>query len=251
MMDIWTTSSEKHLSKLAYQLSRCAYSMGFCLGDGYLQTYSAQKGGKWYALQVMRMGKPDRDVLERVQAEIEDVFGVKYAITPRILASGLQFYQLHAYRRDIFDFFAINTAMKTAIPEPYFSAPDNIKRDLVAGLMDSDGWISHRLMGENSERWDLGFGSTKRDLVAGLAAIMRSVGVKVGTMGEYKKDDYRLFYRIHPNVRSFVESGCYFHSARKAQKLADCQRYMLGSETLYAAPSSQGEDKVRQVVKAA
>lgn len=234
----WTISSEKYAVELVDQLSRCAYSVGQVLGDGHIQSYRVQKKGKWYPLQMVRIGTEDRDALERVRDEVEAVFGPKYAIMDyRVLKSGKVFYQVHLYRRDIFDFFAINTAMKTKIPDMYFSAPDAVKKELIAGLLDSDGYVSHRKFA-NHEQWIVGFANTKRELVEGMAALLKSLGVKVGKIGETTKGEYRVVYRIAPNIRSFVEAGCYFRVARKAKKLNDCLDYMLGSETMYAAPSS-------------
>lgn len=234
-MDMSAISSEKLEAELREQLWACAYTMGVFLGDGNLHAYTAQKNGKWYPLQCVRFGKPDLDSLERVQQEIETVFGKRYALMKRKLESGLDFHILHAYRRDIFDFFAVNTANKTKIPDPYFSAPEAVRQALISGLMDSDGYVSYRETPHR--RWEVGFGNSERDLVAGLASLLRGLGVKVGGIGEYQKGEYRLMYRINPNVRSFVEAGCNFYAARKASKLSECLSFMLGSETLYAAPS--------------
>lgn len=234
-MDMSAISSEKHDADFQEQLWSVAYTMGFFLGDGNLHSYTAQKNGKWYPLQCVRFGKPDLDALQRVQDEIANVFGARYALMKRKLKSGIDFHILHAYRRDIFDFFATNTAMKTKIPDAYFTAPDEVKRALIAGLMDSDGYVSHTDT-EVSFMWQLGFGNTERELVSGLASLLKSLGVKVGVIGEHQKAEYRLLYRIRPNVRSFIEAGCNFHCARKKEKLSECLAYMLGSETTNAAP---------------
>lgn len=234
----WAIRSEKHEDQLDDQLRRMAYTIGVVLGDGYLQSYSAQKNGKWYPLQVVRVGKPDLDTIERVRDQIEAVFGARYAIMPKTLKSGLTFYQLHAYRRDIFEFFATNTALKTKIPEFFFSADADTKREMIAGLMDSDGYISERPDPKGVTRWNIGFSNTKRDLVSGLAALMSSLGVKIGKVCEYQKAEYALLYSINPNLRSFTDAGCYFRAERKAKKLSNCTNFMLGSETLHAAPST-------------
>lgn len=241
-MDISAISSEKHHE----QLSRTAYSIGFILGDGYLQHYSAVKKGKRYPFQCIHVGKPDLDVVERVRDEIEATFGVKYAVFKQTLASGLPFYNLRAYRRDVFDFFAINTRYKAEIPKFFFSAPKDIKRDLIAGLMDSDGHISQSTQ---KNWWQIGFGMTNREIVSGAANIMRSLGVKVGQIGECQQGDYRLFYRIRPNIRSFIEAGCYFHAERKTERLKAWESHVLGSETTSAAPVTPGEGIVRHASK--
>lgn len=236
-------SSEKYDE----QLANTAYSVGFILGDCYLQSYSVVKNGKRYPAQCVRIGKPDLDAIERVRCEVKSCFDVEYAVMPRVLASGIVFHQLYLWRKDVFEFFSVNTAFKSKIPEFYFSANDNIKRDFVAGLMDSDGYIAQRFDGS---RWQVGFGMTNREIVAGAASIMRSLGVKVGSIGEDKKGDYRIVYRINPNIRSFIEAGCYFHAARKSDRLANCKAYLLGSETSNAASAPPDEGIVQHIAKA-
>lgn len=232
-------SSEKHDECLFKQLGDCSYSIGAFLGDGNLHAYTAVKNGKRYPLQCVRWGSDDYDMITRIQDEIETFFGKRYAIFERTLKSGKPFWILHAYRREIFDFFAVNTAQRTEIPHYFFSAPFEQKKALIEGMMDSDGYISEREF-DTYTRYEIGFGNTTRVMVEQLAALMRGLNVKVGAIGEYKKGDYVSMWRINPNMRSFLEAGLNFHVERKRHKLERAISYMLGSETLYAKPASSG-----------
>ena len=236
------------MEELDRQLYALAYTVGAFLGDGNLHAYTAVKNGKRYPLQVVQFGTEDKDMLEVVQEEIEQEFGPKYAIFPIRLKSGSEFWRMNVYRRDIFDFLAVNTYNRAAIPQIYFSAPSVIKRQLICGLMDSDGHITSRTM--PSIRWEVGFGNTNYALTAGVASLLRSLGVKVGKIGTYQKGEYRVMYRIHPNMRSFAEAGPFFQVRRKAKKLERCISYLSGSETIHAAPVTSGEDMVQPEVKA-
>jgi hypothetical protein len=80
---------------------------------------------------------------------------------------------------------------------------------------------------------------------------MRSLGVKVGRLGQYEKGQYMSMYGISPNIRSFVDAGLYFSSSRKASKLQEYKIHVLGSETLHAASTTIDEDKVQHASKVA
>jgi len=188
-------------------------------------------------------------MLERVNDEFEAVFGKRYAITSRILKSGMEFWLLSVYRRDIFEFFAVNTANRTLVPDAYFRASDDVKRRLIGGMMDSDGYISERVH-DTFTQWTVGFANTNRGMVEAVASILRSMGVKVGIIGETKKGDYRTVYRIGPNMKTFAQAGPFFHVQRKKEKFDRCIAYLSGSETMYAAPGTSGEDIVQHAAKA-
>jgi intein/homing endonuclease len=231
-MDTWTISSEKYHE----QLSQTAYSIGFILGDGCFHSASElHENGKWYSRRSIQIAKQDLEPIERVRDEIASTFGIKYSVFERKPEKGLLIYHLRAARRDVFDFFSVNTSFKAIIPQFYFSADDDVKRDLIAGLMDSDGYIAYSLVKAKYPQWQLGFAMTKREIVAGAANIMRSLGVKVGKIGEYEKGRYRNMHAIYPNIRSFIDAGFYFHSSRKNAKIQSYLDHVLGSETLHAA----------------
>jgi hypothetical protein len=242
-MDMPEISREKYHE----QLSQTAYSVGFILGDGcFYQVSEKHKNGKWYSRKSVQVAKRDKDAIERVRDEIEKVFGIGYSVFPGKRERYLTLYHLRAARRDVFDFFSINTQFKAIIPQFYFSASDNVKRDLIAGLMDSDGYIMKH---QTNNQWQLGFAMTKREIVAGAANIMRSIGVKVGKIGKYDKGSYQSMYGINPNIRSYIDAGCYFHSSRKSSRLQAYLEHVLASETLHAASVLSDEDKVLRVSK--
>ena len=124
-MDMSAISSEKYHE----QLSQTAYSVGFILGDGcFYHASEKHENGKWYSRRSVQVAKQDMDAIERVRDEIEATFEVKYSVFKRMPNNGLQIHHLRVARRDVFDFFSINTHFKAKIPEFYFSAPKEIKR---------------------------------------------------------------------------------------------------------------------------
>lgn len=228
-----------------------AYTVGFFLGDGCLYSgpFKSSKNGKIYFHNDVIFTCSDIEPTLRVQAQLEEVFGKKYPMQTRILPSKLPHYVVTAHRREIFDFFSVNTTMRTAIPAFYFSASKETKLELCRGLMDTDGhcaeYVDSTDKRYNIKRWTVGFNNTKIELVQGFASIMQSLGVKMGSINTLQKQGYRPNYVVRPNPRSFHEVGMSFYATRKQAKFDRYVEHVIGSETLRAAPVTTGEDIVR------
>lgn len=238
-----------------------AYTVGHFLGDGCLYSgpfISSRNGKTYYHNDVIFMCS-DAEPVTRAQEQIEQAFGKRYNIQTRTLPSGLAHYVLTAHRREIFDFFSVNTAMRAEIPSYYFSAQREDKLELCRGLMDTDGFsaefIDNGLDKRTNKRyeikrWMVGFSNTKLNIVQGIAELMQSLGVKSGKISTAQKSGYRPSYIVRFNPRSFQEAGMFFYASRKQAKFNRYVEHVLGSETLRAAPVTTGEDIVRPLAKA-
>lgn len=232
-----------------------AYAVGFFLGDGSLYSgpFISSRNGKTYFHNDVIFVKSDIEPIERVQAQIAEVFGRSYKVQTRILPSGQKHWTLTAHHRQIFEFFAVNTAMRQEIPAHYFGASREVKLELARGLMDSDGhcaeFIDRHDPKYEIKRWQLGYSGTKLAIVQGLAAILQSLKIRVGVISPAKKAGYQDCYIIHPNLRDFHQSGLFFYATRKQARVDRYLEHVLGSETLHAAPATPGEDKVQPQMK--
>jgi hypothetical protein len=240
---------------------KLAYSIGHFLGDGHLYSgpFISSRNGKTYFHNDVIFMCSDIEPVLKVQSEIEQAFGKKYNMQTRTLPSGLPHYVVTAHRREIFDFFAVNTTMRTEIPSYFHSAPDEVKLELCRGLMDTDGFSAEFI--DNSldkrsnkryeiKRWMVGFSNGKLQIVQGLASLMQSLGVKVGKISTARKAGFRDVYIIRFNPRSFHEAGMFFYASRKQAKFDRYVAHVLGSETLRAAPVTTGEDIVLPLARA-
>ena len=249
-MKDWTISSGNTVDYNLVEegISFVAYSLGAFMGDGYSRyNVMSRSKGSWYSTAVECM---DLDIIERVQREFYIVSGRDYKIQRRLLKSGKPFYFVRASCKVIFDFYNWFTCAKKEIPIEIFRATDEVKKDFLAGLLDTDGsvkftesWNGNRT--KKNPRWQLGFSSNVREVVEGVGSLLRSLGVKPGKIGEYTKGTYKTMYSIHPNMRSFIDAGCYFHCKRKADRLQDYLNHVVSSETMYAASVTTDEDIVR------
>lgn len=237
-----------------------AYSVGHFLGDGHLYSgpFISHRNGKTYYHNDVIFMCSDIEPVERVQQEIEQAFGKKYNMQTRILPSGLPHYVVTAHRREIFDFFSVNTTMRTEIPSHYFSASKEAKLEICRGLMDTDGFsaefVDDGLDKRTNKRyavkrWMVGFSNNKIQIVQGIAALMQSIGVKSGKISTARKSGFRDCYIVRFNPRSFHEAGMFFYASRKQAKFDRYVAHVLGSETLRATPVTTGEDIVLPLMK--
>lgn len=231
-MEDLAISSEKHI------YDGLAYTVGFFLGDGSLccAPFKSTKNGKIYFHNDVVFGCGDLDAIERVQQQLVSVFGKKYSIQHRRLNTGSIYYVLTAHRREIFNFFAINTSHRQAIPKYYFGAEPEIRKELCAGLMDSDGHCTETTLPDGRMRWQLGFSNGNLGLVQDTASIMQKLGVKVGNLTASKKAGFKDVHILHPNMKDFCLAEMRFHVKRKQDRLERYKSRVLGSETLRAAP---------------
>lgn len=249
-MEDWAISSGNtvDLNLVEEGLSLVAYSIGAFMGDGYSR-YNAMPLGKgsWYTTGVECM---DRDIIERVQREFYIVSGKEYSIQTRLLKTGTRMYFVRAASKTVFDFYNWFTTVKQLVPDEFFRAADEAKRDFIAGLFDTDGsvkvtetWNGNRTA--KNPRWQLGFSSTVKAVAEGVASLLRLLGVKPGSIKETARGPYRTIYTMQPNMRSFIDSGCYFHCGRKAKRIQDYLNHVVSSEAMYAASVITDEDMVQ------
>jgi hypothetical protein len=233
-----------------------AYLIGFFLGGGALYSgpFKSSRNGKTYFHNDVVFVCSDIEPVQIVQAQIEQAFGKRYNMQTRMLPSGLPHYVVTAHRREIFDFFAVNTAMRTEIPAYYFSAPRQAKIDLCQGLMDADGSCAE-FVDKTDPRYEIKrrmllFSNTKLPIIQGLASILQSLGVKVGKISVGQKKGYRDCYMIRPNPRSFHEAGMSFRASRKQAKFNRYIEHVLGSETAArTAPVKQSVDDAQAAIR--
>jgi DNA-binding transcriptional regulator WhiA len=228
-------------------IKQTAYSIGAFMGDGYSQFYVDKRG---YSCWYTELSCMDIEIVNRFAMEINSTFGTKYKIMNRILNSSTVLYTIRASRKTIFDFFNSITGNKHSLPIEIIRGELQTKLDFLAGIFDTDGtvkvtesWNGNKTA--KNPRWQIGFSSNIPELVEDIAALLNSIGVSVGRISSYKKASYKTMYSIHPNIRSFIEAGCYFEASRKQNRLRDYLSHVLSSETMYTASVTTEDDIVR------
>jgi hypothetical protein len=133
--------------------------------------------------------------------------------------------------RELCEKLVADTNDKTAIPAYVFGWPDDLKREFVAGLMDSEGFVSMNTAGTAY----MGFKSC--DVwFADFVRILQSVGVQIGKIGveQPRKPGYKTPRRFTAKMQSWVDSGCRFKIQRKQRRVdawASRAQVKVSSET--------------------
>ena len=191
-----------------------AYLIGVYLGDGCVYNH---QGYLAFVLSVK-----DEDFVEATQAAISEMSDRPVQRNtyqdPRFPNAAMQYrlrsgdVRMCAALREI-------TKDKKEIPAWLFSAPKDERLAFIAGLMDSEGYVS---IEKGGRRGTLGFKSTD-DWFEDFLRLTQSVGIIHGKIGIEKprKAGYRTPRRVSFNIRSWVEAGGYFNIERKQRKVVE------------------------------
>ena len=187
-----------------------SYSIGAMFGDGTIGVYSLASGHIMHTVSIRCM---DYECIKRVTDEVNRFFNETHKVytytNPNgTLMYGVSFHSVHTHA--IFHFFVRE---KLFIPDEIFRADRDSQLDFVAGLFDTDGYVSAGV------RYRIGFASRHRTFVEDLVRLLSKLGVNVGTIYSQISQYGTTMYVIKPNIKSFIMAGCYFYIPRKFNKL--------------------------------
>lgn len=210
------SSADNHAGKIQYgafdNINR-AYLFGAYLGDGYC--------GKFKKHYHFRIVSEDEDVIERTKQIVNFLFNKNYHLIS-IKPNKTSLYSFTvASNKNLFEMLISETSYKTRLPEFVMNSDQKTKAEFVAGLMDTDGYISSCKNKFEQQRFSLGFINSGKWL-GQFIALLQSLGVKVGKKTlkrKYRSVNEKDCYQININLRSFIEAGLYFNCRRKQQVL--------------------------------
>lgn len=217
-----------------------AYSIGAMTGDGSI--------GKYGPAINVHLRSMDSDCVQRVKYEIDSFFGTDYKFYSYTNSNGTLMYGYNASNALIYDFFKYFIEEKLVIRDEVFRASRKARLDFLAGLFDTDGYVAEQKHpgAKYGYSWRVGFASRHKPFVEDVARLLQKLGVKVGKIHEQTSGFSRTIYVIKPNIRSFVDAGCYFQIPRKAKRLRHYVEAVKPSETIMPHPQRRGEDIVQQ-----
>lgn len=198
-----------------------SYLLGVYLGDGCVTT---QKGRL-----VFRMNTKDEDFALSVERALNCLtkhkIGIHKVIDNRWNKPCMTF-QLRCGDTDIAKILREHTENKTKIPDYVFDWNTENQKAFIAGLMDSEGYVSEKKTIPSdcniltNRRFHMGFKSC--DIwVNDFVKILQNVGVKIGNISQEKplKEGYKIPTRFQIKMKSWVDANCYFTIARKQKRV--------------------------------
>ena len=237
-----------------------SYLLGVYLGDGCV---TLQKGKL-----IFRINAKDKDFVESVKEALENLTNSRINIHEYWdyrWSKPCVTYQLRCGDTELSSILRQHTKNKSIIPSYVFEWNPDIKKEFIAGLMDSEGFVAekHNIPSDckilTNRRFSMGYKSC--DVwINDFVYILNSIGVKTWNIRVEKplKDGYKIPSRFGIKMQSWVDAGCFFKIARKNDKVkiwssfpAYAQRSInpkrLTPETICSAP--YGDDIVQTNVE--
>jgi len=214
-----------------------AYTIGALLGDGSVKCYTYITGEKRVMEYKVVIANMDKECVERVCGEINRFCDANYRVAEYENPHKTTMYRLAINNTPIYEFFHYFIGEKLFLADEVFRVGREAQLDFLAGLFDTDGTIA-----ESSGYWRIGYAARTRTLVEDVARLLQKLGVKVGKIYEQVSGYGTTMYIIKPNIRSFVDAGCYFYIQRKVDRLyrylntVNRHNYMKPSETIMPDP---------------
>lgn len=202
-----------------------AYLLGVYLGDGCV-TYSgvpAQSTGR--TSTVFALGVIDKEFAEATADALLDLTGSRPNIHEYVeKRGGSNYFRLTQACRELCECLVTDTQDKKIIPAYVFGWSDELKREFIAGLMDSEGFVARQASRLDSRPTNRSFcmGFKSCDVwVPDFVRILQSVGVQIGKIGIEKprKAHYKVPMRFTIKMQSWVNSGCRFKIKRKQDRV--------------------------------
>lgn len=121
-----------------------------------------------------------------------------------------------------------------------------IQFELIAGLLDSEGYVSmSRIHVYNGRKvFDMKIGIGAVDIwIYELHDLLRRSRVKVGQVFREKIKSGKIFAKFVFNKKSFIENGLYFKIFRKQQRIENYKILFPGSTTIRGIPKTESTKK--------
>lgn len=237
-----------------------SYLLGVFLGDGCV---TMQKNRK-----IFRLNTKDKDFAITVKNAIADLttspVGIHKCIDYR-WSKPCELYNLRCGDSFLAVKLQEDTSYKTKIPDYVFTWDNELLKEFITGLMDSEGYVAeNKTIGKDctqltNRRFFMGFKSC--DVwVEDFLPLLHKVGIKTSGITYEKplRAGYKVPQKIHIKMQSWVDSSCKFNIERKQKRVEEWASHgayelrarnpkRLTPETICLA--SQEDDIVRPMPK--
>lgn len=184
-----------------------AYLLGVYLGDGWM---GKTTNNRWD----FRLNSIDRDFCESTMDCFNSVLGRRTKIhVHSVSKSDKPNHSLTIGCKDLF-WFIDATDKKEKIPEYVWRLKRDDKISFIAGIMDSEGYVAK----DRNNRIMIGIKATQ-NWIKDFYRLVRSLDLKTGGLLSEKIKSGKTAYYFRFNVKSWIDSGCYFNISRKQKRV--------------------------------
>lgn len=196
-----------------------AYLLGCYFGDA-----SVFKRGNTYAYSFECI---DKEFIDKVADCLSRFINRDVRVHQRV---GTNKYYLQVCSKE-FKVLVDDTAGCRYIPDYVYQWSEELKKEFLEGVLDSDGWVSQRSNPNGNTRWMMGYGTTY-SWTYDIKRMLQSLGVSCGKTREIQtKNKVQLSFTM--NLKSFIESGLKFNIVRKQKRLNNYREKRMKSQRLY------------------
>jgi Homing endonuclease len=196
------------------------YIVGVYLGDGCVTRVQGYP--------VFRLNTIDQDFAEATRAALRQHTERPVSIhCHSVSKSSKPNWSLRCGDPQICSRLVLETRGKAKLPDWIWSVDQEARLAFIAGLMDSEGYVSKNSSGSVY----MGFKSTD-DWLPDFVRVLNISGIQIGKIGVEapRKEGYRTPRRFTIKMRSWVNAGAYFHIGRKQRRVEAWVHAQLTSE---------------------
>jgi len=222
-----------------------AYLIGVFLGDG-----SVQSDGRTFCLQTI-----DKDFAEACKSSLEKltINAVRVVEVPRLTSANRRVYAVYCSDVRLCELLRERTGRRLHIPDDWLDWSDGDRKELVAGLLDSEGYVSvtrlHEYAGRKVYDMHIGIGACDPWLTE-LHAYCVNSGIAVGVVTQEILKSGKKFLKFCFNKKSFIKNGLYFKISRKQARIEEYKVSFPGSTTTRRIPKTEEtKDKISKFAK--
>lgn len=189
-----------------------------------------------------RLNSIDAEFIEATKIALGEVIDSKVWVggpyTDKRSSGNRQFYTLWCGHQALCEVLQTVTQNKTVLPELVFGWPRDRKLALIAGLMDSEGFVAANKTNPTNRRFYMGFKCCD-PWVPDFIRLLQSVGIRIGKVAveEPRKPGYKPPTRFAIKMQSWIDAGGYFNIRRKQARVDEWNTRRLTPETRRSAPA--------------
>ena len=208
-----------------------AYTLGALFGDGSVKSGAipSRESGIYHRVCMSNM---DFDCIEIVRDQINALFKSSYKEYTYRNPNNTRMIGLAINNTLVYEFFHYFVREKLFIPDEIFRATREDRIEFIAGLFDTDGTIS-----KSGCYYRVGIASRHRTFIEDTSRLLKKLGVGVGKITAQISGFGTTIFFMRPNIRSFIDAGCYFRITRKRSRILEYRVLTEASETTIPNPS--------------
>jgi hypothetical protein len=209
-----------------------AYLIGVFLGDGYIAH------DRSFGLQTI-----DKDFVDFTAKALSTNTTKKITVGEinRLTTAKNIVYYLYNSDLELNKLLLSITDGKIHLPIDFSEWEDDLQKELIAGLLDSEGYVSmyniHYYNNQKCFSMSIGIGATDVWIYE-LHSFFQKKGGLVGQITREKIKSGKIFAKFSFNKKSFIKNGLYFKIFRKQKRIEEYKTLFPGSTTKRDIPKT-------------